>query len=354
MPVTARTLRLQRQIDAAVDRIVDAQTRDLVRAWAEAWDEVAPDLTATLLDMLVAGDRVTRTQLLRATRLRKALAVIADRLEQLGRDAGVRIVGDLQGIIDTAGGAQASVIDSQLPAGSGLLDDLDSWSRIDAAQIDAIVRRATEQITSLTRPLADEAYAIVRRELIRGVAAGSNPRATAARMVRRAETAGFNLSLNRALTIARTETLDAHRAAAELGQAAHADVLAGWVWLAALSERTCPACLAMNGTEHPLTEPGPLGHQQCRCARVPAVKPWSELGIDGIDEPASLVPDSAAFFEGLTVAQQKAILGPTRYEAWVAGRFPMERWATRRTTPGWRDSYVVASPSAGRASRSAA
>lgn len=354
MPVTDRTLALQRQIDDAVDRIVDTHTRELVRAWADAWDEVAPDLTATLLDMLTAGDRVTRTQLLRSTRLRKVLAVIADRLEQLGRDAGVRIIGDLQGIIDTAGSAQASVIDSQIPPGSGLLDDLDTWSRVDQAQIDAIVRRSTEQITALTRPLADEAYQIVRRELIRGVAAGSNPRATAARMVRRAETAGFNLSLNRALTIARTETLDAHRAAAQLGQAQHTDVLQGWMWVAALSERTCPACLAMNGTVHDLTEPGPLGHQQCRCARVPTVKPWSELGIDGIDEPPSLVPDSAAFFESLTAAQQKTILGTTRYDAWVAGRFPMNQWATRRTTPGWRDSYVVGSPSAGRASLNAA
>ena len=35
------------------------------------------------------------------------------------------------------------------------------------------------------------------------------------------------------------------------------------MWLAATSARTCSACLGMNGTEHKLSEAGPLGHQNC-------------------------------------------------------------------------------------------
>lgn len=348
MPVTSRTLRLQRQLEAELASITNHQVRDLVRAWAEAWDEVAPDLTATLLEMLVSGDKVSRAQLLRSTRLRRALTIIAASLKQLAEDAGVRVIGDLADIIDRAGAAQASIVDSQIPPNAGHLVELDTWSRVDGRQLAAIVRRSTEQIASLTRPLSREAYTALRRELIRGVASGSNPRATAARIVARAERA-FNGGLTRALVIARTETLDAHRAAAAIGQAQHADVLKGWVWTAAMSNRTCPACFGMNGTEFPLTTPGPEGHQQCRCSRVPVVRSWKDLGYD-IEEPPSALPDSATFFDGLDAADQRAILGPRGYNAWASGKWPMSEWAEKRSTPGWRDSYVSARPpSAGRA-----
>lgn len=355
MAVTADTLRLQQEIRDNLDLIVDRQTRDLVAAWADAWDEVAPDLTAALLEQLVAGEKITRAQLLRSTRLRKALQVIKGNLQTLAKDAGVRIIGDLQQVIDTAGAAQASVIDSQLPPNAEQLVDLDAWSRVDEDQLAAIVKRSTQQITSLTRPIPADQYAVLRRELIRGVAAGSNPRATAARIVRRTE-GRFNGGLNRALVIARTETLDAHRAAAQLGQERHADVLQGWTWLARLDTRTCPSCWAQHGTVHDLSEGGPDDHQQGRCARMPVTKSWADLGLT-VPEPPSLLPDAATTFGRLPVADQKAILGPARFKAWQDGEFPMGSWSQRRTTDGWRDSYGVApvpSSSGGRRSRTAA
>lgn len=355
MPVTDRTLRLEQDLRDSLQTVTDAQTRDLVRAWATAWDEIQPDLTAALLEQLVAGDRISRAQLLRSTRLRAALSVVAEQLQSLAAASQVRIVGDLQYVVATAGAAQASVVDSQLPPNFMTPEDLASWSRVDTGQIAAIVARATEQVTALHRPLAPQAYDIVRRELIRGVAAGSNPRGTAARMVRRAEQVGFNGGLTRALVISRTETLDAHRQAARLGQQPHADVLAGWTWLATLDARTCPSCWAQHGRLHPLDEPGPHDHQQGRCARLPQTQSWADLGFD-IEEPPSLLPDAQTAFESLTPAEQVEILGPGRYAAWAAGEFPMDAWSTRRTTPGWRDSYApapVPNPRAGR-SRAAA
>lgn len=356
MAATSYTLRLQQQIREDLRLINDAQVRDLVAAWADAWDEVAPDLTAALVEQLVAGKRVTQAQLLRSLRLRAALQVIRERLEQLADQAGVRIIADLQDVIDAAGGAQASVIDSQLPPNSNLAA-LDAWTRVDEDQIAAIVQRTTEQITALTRPIAPEAYQVLRRELIRGVAAGANPRATAARIVARAE-GRFNGGLTRALVIARTETLDAHRAAAQLGQAQHADVLAGWQWIATLDTRTCPSCWGQHGTVHDLTDPGPLDHQQGRCARLPVVRPWADLGFDDLVEPPSLVPDAETTFGLLTPTEQAAVLGPARYAAWTRGEYPMDAWSQRHSTPGWRDSYRVSpapvAQSGGRRSRSAA
>ncbi|WP_210651336.1 minor capsid protein [Nocardioides sp. SYSU D00065] len=354
MAVTARTLRLQQALSRELDKILDAQQRALVSAWVDAWDEVAPDLTAALLEMLVAGETVTRAQLLRSTRLRRALAVVADNVEQLAHDAGVRITGDLRDVIDRAGSAQASVIDSQLPPDTDLVA-VDAWSRVDDRQIDAIVRRSTEQITALTRALPAAAYDVVRRELIRGVAAGSNPRETARRMITRAEKYGFNGGLNRALVIARTETLDAHRDAARLGRMAHADVLGGWTWMAKLDTRTCPSCWAQHGSVHPIDKTGPDDHQQGRCTALPTTRSWADLGLD-VAEPPSLLPSREEAFEALTGEQQLQVLGPGRYTAYANGTFPMDDWSVVKSTPGWRDSHVVAPvpQSGGRSSRSAA
>lgn len=356
MAVTRRTLRLLDDLRAQLAGVTDATTRDLVGAWAAAYDEVAPDLTATLTEMLTSGSRVTRTQLLRSERLRRSLAVISAHLQELAEQAGVRIAGDLPHVIATAGAAQASVIDSQLPPGFMSAGDLAAWSRVDERQITAIVERSTEEITSRLAPLPAETMSIIRRELVRGVAAGSNPRETARRMVERTERIfNGNLSLTRAMRVARTEQLDASREAARVGRSLHADVLTGWTWACKLDARSCPACFAQHGTVHDVDEAGPLDHQQGRCVAVPTTRSWAALGFD-IDEPDSLLPDAGQVFASFTTAEQRTLLGPARYEAWQAGDYPMHAWSTRRSTDGWRDSYVVSAvpQSRGRRSRSAA
>ncbi len=341
MPITPGTLRLEQELRDELAKITDREVRTMVTAWARAWDEIAPDLGDSLEQLLADGNTITRNQLLRSVRLRKALDAIAVSLDDLITDSKVSVTGQLRSVIDAAGSKQARLIATQLPAAQDLVD-LDAWSRVDSRQISAIVKRSTQQITSLTKPLSLQSYAAVQGELVRGVLVGSNPRETARRILVRSEHA-FNGGLSRAITIARTETLDAHRAGAQLGQEQHTDVLTGWTWLATMGPRTCPACWGMNGTFHELTESGPDGHQNCRCARLPATKPWKDLGIRA-KEPKSLLPDPDEAFARMTPAQQQGVLGPRGYAAWKAGKFPRSAWATRRTNTGWRDSFVPAKP----------
>lgn len=339
MPITGRALHLQAQLDAALARVLDAQTRDLVSAWALAWDEVVGDLNATLAEIIARSQDglVPASWFARSDRLATVLGIIGAQLDTLAAGSQVRILRDLSSVAQQAAAAQAPILAAMLPA------DYDLPGAPTLRALNAIVKRATEQITARHYPLSAGAYDVVRRELVRGVAAGINPRATAQLMVDRAE-GGFNGGLTRALTISRTEMIDAHRAGAAAGQKAHADVLASWVWLAHLSPRTCRSCIAMNGTEHPLSEPGPIDHQQGRCVRMPKTKTWAELGID-LPEPAGVeVPDSEAWFASLTTAEQQRILGHDGYAAWLRGEFPMTAWAARRTTDGWRDSMVPAKP----------
>jgi hypothetical protein len=341
--ITSATIRLAAKLRRDLLAVTNQHTRALTEAWANAWDDLAGDLEAALLELINANKVgvLSQATILRSIRLQQALDVVARRLTRLTDDAGRQVATDLPRVVRDAVAAQEQIIASQVPkAQVGKLGD---WVRVDARQLDAIVTRSTERVTSQMWPLSAEADAAVRRELVRGLATGSGPRATAAAIVKRTE-GEFNGGLARALTIARTETLDAHRVAAAESHAANADVLAGWIWLADLSGRTepCPACLGMNGTVHPLSEPGPLGHQNCRCSRVPKTKSWADLGID-LDEPGPSVPDAQDWFDAKDDATQRKILGPARYAAYKRGEFPLSKWATRRSNDGWRDSYVPAS-----------
>lgn len=328
--------------DAAA--ITDAQVRAMVISYADAWDEVAADLEAAVTD-LVSGAKdgqVTRAMVSRNRRLREALALIGDRLDKLAAESGAMVIGDLRTAVATATAAQDAIIATQLPKDVAARV-LVRFEQVPFGAIDTMLARVTQQIHAKTLPLSAEAVDVMKRELVRGLVGGTNPNETAARVMRRVQGV-FEGGAARAARIARTETLDAMREAARIHDTANADTLRGWQWVASLSSRTCPACWGMHGTEHPVTDPGPLGHQNCRCARVPVLKSWRELGID-IDEPADILPDPDSVFADLPKERQLQVLGPQRWAAWDRGDYPRSSWAVRRENSGWRPSYVT-SPAA--------
>lgn len=339
MAITRKTLQLQQQLRTQIGQITDQTVRDLVAAWARAWDEVSLDLELALRDLLVAADgrQITRAMIMRTERLTRSLLVITDRLQHLTADAGVRITADLDTLVRQADQAQLGIVASQLPAGERQI--IDAWSLVDGRQLQAIVQRSTQQITSRLSPVSRETSIAIRRELVRGVAAGSHPGDVAKAMLARVE-GRFSGGLTRATAIARTEMADAHRAASRESRIANADVLGGWQWHCELSERSCPACIAMDGSMHPVDEPGPNDHVNGRCTALPVTKTWKQLGID-LPEPAPITQPAADRFGALPEATQRAILGPARYDAWKAGDYPPSQWAQTRQNDGWRDSVQV-------------
>lgn len=346
MAINPRTLAVERELQAFLDTILDQQTRDIVEAWALAWDQTKAALDAAMLELAQAtqAGRVTATQINRSQRAQAAMRQLGAALEQAAARTGQVITADLAAVIEQAIAAEVGMIETQL-TGTRRATLRANLVRADPGQISAMVERATQQITTTTLPLAPETYAVVRAELLRGISVGENPRQAARRMVRAAEDR-TNFGLSRAMTIARTETLDATRQAQYWADQANTQVLAGWVWTAHLDPRTCRSCIARNGTLHDLDTPGPNDHQNGRCARVPKTKTWAELGFEGIEDPPDVTPDAEAWFAGLTEAQQRDILTDRGYGAWQAGDYPMERWARVRETDGWRDSWVPTRPPA--------
>lgn len=349
MSINDDTLRLDTQLRVRLDRNVDHTTRLLVQRWAEAWQSIADDWN-TVVEMILEahdeGRRLTISQALRTRSVIEALAATEAAIRDLGSYAGVTITEPLGDLTADAAAAQLDIMRSQLPAGTNdTLGLRASVIRADRRQIEAIVRRVTDTVTTLADDLGERGMAVVRQELVRGMQLGLNPRETARRTVLgnrmvQAFEHGFNLPLNRALIITRTEQIDAARDAAALTHQANADLLRGWQWVAQLDTRTCPSCWAQHGTEHPLDEPGPWDHQQGRCTRMPVTRTWADLGYD-VPEPPSLVPNAADTFDQLTDAEQLAIMGPRRLELFRNGDIGWDDMTKTRSTDGWRDSFGV-------------
>lgn len=341
MAITPETLRLVAALRRSVDDITDTTVRDLTRAWVRAWDVIAGEVSDAVIDLVAAvvdGRWPARGEIERNARVTRALETARTSLTRLAVEALRTIAAAAAEVLRLAVEGQERIIASQLPAqirGRGIV-----WNRLDPVALGWMVERTTQQIHSRRWYLEDQAVQAMKTELVRGIVVGSNPREAARRMVRRVEGA-FNGGLARASNIARTEMLDAHRAGAKAAQDANAELLAGWVWLAKLNERTCASCWAKHGTVYPLDEPGPLDYQSGRCSRMPKTKTWAELGFEGIDEPDDFVPDARATFDALPRETKLAILGPARLRMLEDGEIDWADLSARRTTDGWRDSYGV-------------
>lgn len=339
MAVTQATLREVQRLRRQLQTMTTAQTVALTRAWAEAWDVLLPEFELALTELLAAaaGGRVPATVVARNIRLQAALRAARQYLDVLAPQAATTITQDLSQVVLDAAEGHVALMQSQMPPGSTGLSV--TFNRVPSEALSAIVARTAEQIHASTIPLSADAERVMKRALVRGIAVGDNPRKTAARIIKQAES-GFNGGLTRALNISRTETLDAHRAAAKATERANLDVLTEWEWHCQLDRRTCPSCLSKHGQRFPLADDGPQDHQQGRCARVPITKTWRELGFD-IDEPGGLTPSSRDWFDSLTPDTQREIMGETRLKLLQDGSITWDDLSTKRTTAGWRDSYGV-------------
>lgn len=307
-----------------------------------AWDELAPLVRAAVDDLVAEAVRTGAWpqpwQLARIERLQRALGSTEDALATLATRTGVEVSDAAGTVVRATGEHEPRLIASQLPAAEQAAATTRFAARILPTALDGIVSRSQAQIAAATRPLSTQALTAVRRELVRGIAVGDNPRTMARQMVARTE-GEFNGGLARAMNIARTETLDAYRTASRYAHAANGDVVAGWVWLATLDRRTCPSCWSMHGSVHPVDEPGPLDHQQGRCARVPKTKSWRDLGIN-LDEPPDLIPDAQAKFWAMPEADQLQVMGSRRLEVLRSGQASWSDLSTRRESVDWRASYT--------------
>lgn len=198
---------------------------------------------------------------------------------------------------------------------------------------------AGSPLRSLLAEVGAEGEERVVSALVEGVSMGQHPTVIARRIQ-----SALDGNRARALTIARTEALRAHREVSHLAMRANADVVAGWIWWSSLDRTACASCWAMHGSWHSLEERLDE-HPSGRCVPVPDVRampgaPAAPLPRSGPDE-----------FAGLPEDARRAILGPGKHEAMREGRIslpdlvgrrghPHGRWGTTRSEASLQDALA--------------
>ncbi|RAX51283.1 phage head morphogenesis protein [Arthrobacter sp. AQ5-05] len=338
MAITDETLLIAADTKRRLRAMSDEQIVVITRAWVDAWDSLGPEFHEALLEVIGDGKtRVPYAKVAKAKRLKDALRQARTTLDELAAQTRVTVTNDLASAVLDAADTHLAVARSQMPpAAAGVAVNFDAVSK---TALDGIVLRSTEQIHASSLPIPADVERMMKRELVRAIAVGDNPRTTARRILRGAE-GEFNGGLTRAATIARTELLDAHRQGALTAAQQNKDLLTGWVWSASLDARTCPSCLSNHGSFHPVDEFGPIDHHQGRCARVDKTLSWKELGFDGIEEPEDATPDARAWFDNLTDDSQDQIMGKAKAQMLRDGEIGWDDLTRRVETPGWRDSMT--------------
>jgi hypothetical protein len=281
----------------------DAQALNrLIDAYLRAYSRIGGSLDALLLQ--IGEEAITGGQLIRLERYKALMKQVgeellglqaltineAERAAQLGitlgQDHARRLIAGAYGRPEIAGAFNV------LPKGA--VESVLGFLQPEA------------QLYKRLRLIAPNAASLVADAIGSGVAMGFNPRKTAG-LVQDA----FGGGLTDALRQVRTVQLYSYREANRATFLANSDVVTSWIWHAHLGDaRTCMSCIAMHGTEHPLSE-ALDDHWNGRCAMVPKVpgfdSPVTETGIE--------------WYEKQDEARQKQHMGPEKWAAWKEGAF---------------------------------
>lgn len=172
----------------------------------------------------------------------------------------------------------------------------------------------------------------IQASITRALTTGEGMAAAVTRMQR--QNKDLKMTRSRLTTLVRTEIQTAANAAAEVSYRANADVIKAVQYLATLDNRTCMVCAPLHNTIYPLTAQGHPGpklplHPRCRCFYVPVTKSYKELGLsrsEAAEMTGKEVKDRSysGWFRRQSAAQQRSILGSTRYKLWKSGRVSLE------------------------------
>jgi SPP1 gp7 family putative phage head morphogenesis protein len=318
---------------AAQDAKASAQ---VVRAYAPVYRQLQRDTQALVRVAQTQG--LKPWQVMRMQRMKDLEKQFLAGASKFADAAGTTITNAQRTAVGLAKRSTRQAVAAGLPRGvtmENLANIGLSWNRLPDEAFTNFVGIAADgnPVGALLAPLGREAAGGVKDAIGTGIALGKGPRQTA-QLVRVA--AGMPLS--KALLITRTETNRAFREATRLDYANNSQVVKGYRRLAAHSERTCMACIALDGTLYALDEP--LNeHPNGRCALVPDTITYQDLGLD-VEMPPQ--PENARdWLTRQSEDTQRNMLGNARYEAIQRGELHMSQLATVRQNAIWGDAAVV-------------
>ena len=309
----------------------------LVALYGPIWERLEGDIV-TLMEQ-VLDQQMSFQQVMRLRRLEEIQSQVTRELARFGMAAGGQITGAQQQAVGLAVQSARTTVDAALPRGidTQLLAQVGiQWNRLPAEALASFAGIAGDgaPLSNLLAPLGAEARDGILQGLAEGIALGKSPRETA-RLVRNR----FGMPLTRALTISRTETLRAFREATRQQYQANPNVVKGYRRTSAKDSRVCMACIALDGKLYRVDEPLD-NHPNCRCALVPEVISYRDLGLNIPDDDAQ--PETAGdWCKAQPEETQRQMMGNARFEAWQDGEIDLEDMVKISHNNTWGDAAVM-------------
>jgi SPP1 gp7 family putative phage head morphogenesis protein len=293
----------------------------MIQRYGDAWRRLRQNLR-DLLDKIAEEERAglypTQSEIMMMARYRRMMDQYRAEMNALARYADQSAANQQMMALEDA--RQMSLEMAQRSLSASAQASLSQAPIMTSQFAVGALRDGSPLIDSLLK-YAGQSADEVGKILMTGISTGTSSIVIARQM---RDVSGGNLT--HALTIARTETMRAYNTEALERYRAYG--FNAWMWQADMSERTCCACIAMDGTIHPLDEEFFGTHPRCRCCSVPITdysRPEErQTGLEWFDEQ----PDEV----------QERMLGPAKFAAWRDGEFKLSDLVGYRDDPKWGPS----------------
>lgn len=300
---------------------------ELLRAYGAIWRRLREEINALALEvqaMREAGEEVSRGRLAKLDRLQRLREQLKREMAEYVRYVDADLQRRIREMVRLGEQDAYQLMLSGMPEAARLAVE---FHRLPDEAIQAMVGTLQEgsPLRALLVEAVGEAADAFGETLLHGLAMGWNPTKLARRLRKE-----FGMGLTRALRIARTEQLRAYHLGT-LHQYQESGVVKGWRRLAAKNERTCLACLMLDGKVYALDEPMD-DHPNGRCTMVPILEHIEVTWQSGRD-----------WFLAQPEDVQRRMMGEGLFAAWKAGKVNLEDLPKLVTNEKWGNHWTVKS-----------
>lgn len=321
-----------------IDSTSGSMSRDILMEWRRvelALEDDIFNLAEEMLALEAAGEPITASMLYRQARYNR---LILQAQAQIASYHDVAIGMIEQGQVETIG--QANTLAGELASASAgeVVAGFDRLNPEAVQQISALLRNRYPPLLRILEREHGGVAELVGRHLIAGAARGENPRKITRRIIRD----GLSQVPNHTLLVARDQIVRANR---ETGRQAYLQSgrIKQYRRVAARNDRTCIACIVMDGTIYEVNELMEL-HPQDRCSMLPIVA--------GFRDPYDRLGSARDWFDQQPAGTQQRIMGRQLHRIWQKRGKNGVDWqdlVTIRDNSTWGKSAV---PTSARAIRS--
>lgn len=290
-------LQLARRQRSEIDAADEANLNRIADAYALMYDRLQGDIDALVLAIQQTDMPPTVAEIKRMPQYQRLIRNMTRELDKFSAYLETAIGTAALAAIGLGLAHSEALVNSVTGGGFTGLDTAAMRSLLEYLKQDGPLYRRLAELTGST-------IDSVVSTILDGVGAGFNPRKIASQIQD-----AFGGGLTDALRNMRTVQLYAYRDSARANYMATDGIVTKWIWWAELDMDVCMSCAAQHGTLHDLTETL-NDHYNGRCAALPY--------IEGFENPNQ---NGQEWFDNLSEAEQKSLMGPSKWEAYKGGRF---------------------------------